>query len=60
MILKFKVKYRGLNKTFDKKLTKTLTEAGFQWYAQGFNLEDGQREICFEYEEEKVNVPIPE
>ena len=46
-----KVTYRHKNKIdekLDNKITKALAKVGFEWYAQGYDLGSGERDLCFD------------
>jgi len=48
---KIKVIYKipeKVNETLDKKITKFIEGLGYKWWAQGYNLEKGERDIAFE------------
>ena len=32
----------------DKKITSFIKALGYEWYAQGYNLEENEREIVFD------------
>ncbi len=50
-----KVVYRGeLNEQLDKDITEALQSAGFEWYAQGYNLLTNERDIAFDIPNHEV------
>lgn len=47
-----KITYSGgqIKPNRDEKVKELSASLGFKWYAQGMNLEAGERDICFEKE----------
>jgi len=41
------------NSDFEMKLSRAMEKIGCRWWSQGFNMETGERDICFDYEIEQ-------
>lgn len=51
MVEEFRVKYKIKNKQddkLDKEIRSLAKKLGFKWWASGYNLEDGYRDVCFD------------
>jgi len=47
------ITYSGeLDKILDDLIVKVMKNAGFEWYAQGYDLVKKERNICFDVKEE--------
>ncbi len=42
--------HHSINTKLDQKIYQAMESIDATWYAQGVNLEDGKREICFDVE----------
>ena len=51
MKFRVKVSFEGFSERLDHKIKDALKGIGLKWYAQGYNLANGERDICFDYEE---------
>ena len=53
MSIKIRVSYRGrVNQELDAKIKHAMSGIGAEWYAQGMDHGDDERDIDFEIEEE--------
>ena len=58
MKLRVRYFYDGINEELDKKIIQLFGNLGFEWDGQGYDLEQGMREIFFinpSIKEEKEN-----
>ena len=50
MPIQVKVMYKGEpSEKLDKAIRNALEGAGMKWFAQGYNFETEERDICFDY-----------
>lgn len=48
MVIKVIYKSKNIISELDDKIRATLERAGMKWYAQGYNLTNHERDICFD------------
>ena len=51
--IKYKVR-QGADREIDMAITEAMRDLGYKWYAQGFDLTTGVRDICYILKQKKV------